>query len=112
MMYYISVSPIKKVDGVWRMDAVSLIHEELSCPITAKASAFAKRSKGFGVILRPRFNEPHLGLRGFREWRSFDGELFSEIHWIVDVDGWSIKTPVQVRLDSEIMVPQPPIQAA
>ena len=86
MMYYISVSPIKKVDGVWRMDAVSLIHEELSCPITAKASAFAKRSKGFGVILRPRFNEPHLGLRGFREWRSFDGELFSEIHWIVDVE--------------------------
>lgn len=51
------------------------------------------------VTIRPNFNEPHLGQIAFREWRSFNGEPFEEIHFT------PIKTTSQVRLDNELILP-------
>jgi hypothetical protein len=71
----------------------------------AKAFALSQRGEGKSVIIRPSFNEKHLGDRlsfSFREWRSINGELFSEIHFSRD------QTSSQVRLDTEIILPSIP----
>lgn len=73
-------------------------------PIDAKKMALSQRGAGLVVIIRPQFNEPHLGEVAFREWRSFNGGMFEEIHFLVGAD-----TSTQKRLDDEIVLPQPPI---
>jgi len=81
-----------------------VFYQEFSSPEEARKSALSHRGKGRAVIIRPTFNEPHLADsdRGYREWHSFNGELFSEIHF------WGKITRALVRLDEEIILPHPP----
>lgn len=104
-MYEVSCFPVKQSkhsSSGWTADLLQRFSLEIKDPIAAKDLALGQRQKGYCVILRPKFNEAHLGDLGFREWRSFDGELFSEIHWPAKGP-----TSSQARLDNEIILPIP-----
>ena len=103
MSFEIIAVPIRCVDEGWRICGNDKLREVVHDPIQAKKLALEQRAPGMGVIIRPRFHEPHLGRHAFREWRSFDGGLFSEIHWLLEG-----QTPSQVRRDEEIILPHPP----
>jgi len=117
-MFDVIVCAIKRIiqDGelCW-LSVGELRRETIACPIAAKATAIGQRRPGVAVMIRPRFNEPHLNLGleenlpqlTFREWRSYDGGLFEEIHWL-GMGGGPIKTPKLTRLDAEIILPPPP----
>ncbi len=80
--------------------------ERFTNPEFAKACALLDRACGMSVIIRPSFNESHLCPEGnkisYREWRSFNGELFQEIHFLLS------SSVTMVRLDSELIIPSPP----
>lgn len=107
-MYEVSVFPVKKNDaGGWvaELDEPAHAKRDIDNPIAALAMALSRRAKGACVIMRPKFNEAHLGGRySFREWCSFDGELFREVHW----PEFGLGCSIQIRLDEEIILPQPP----
>ena len=82
-------------------------------PLGALEKALRHRGEGKCVIIRPSWNEkdPSDGRNFFREWRSFDGELFSETRWYQDdpVDVISIRADV---LDTALVLPNVPLWAA
>jgi hypothetical protein len=49
--------------------------------IAAKKYADKKTAKGLSVIIRPIYNEKDSKGEFFREWRSFNGEAFTEVKW-------------------------------
>jgi hypothetical protein len=100
----------QKYQGEWGCEGKDLSRETFNDPAKAKAHALSARQtlhenvgkETFVVIIRPNFNEVHLGDQLFyREWRSFGGELFSEVHFTNCPSS-------QVRLDAEIILPEIP----
>lgn len=45
------------------------------------SQALSHRAPGICVLIRPNFNEKNDRGDFYREWRSFDGGTFTEIHW-------------------------------
>jgi hypothetical protein len=108
-MYHVCAFPIKKTDAGWEPDGIATFSLDMRTPEMAKTAALSVRRKGTCVILRPKFNETHLGRLSFREWRSYDGELFIEYHWTSDAGGGASS---QTRLDAEIIIPKAPEKRA
>jgi hypothetical protein len=80
----------------------AIIRRNFCDRILARRCAFNPdfRKPGRSVIIRPNFTEPHFSQVGYREWRSFDGGLFTEIHFFAE------GSVSQVRLDAEIVLPE------
>jgi len=103
--FEIIVAPVcGSEENGWRICGNDKLRQVVLDPISAEALALSERGSGLVVILRPQFNEPHLGKYAFREYRSFDGGLFEEIHFTLGAN-----TSKQKRLDNEIVLPSPPI---
>lgn len=93
--------PLQSWMNLQTIRRLSCFHPSLAKEIALKERDAAKDLLGShrSVIIRGNFNETHLGHLGYREWRSFNGELFEEIHFT------PIKTTSQVRLDNELILP-------
>lgn len=116
-MRYIEVivSPITKrsEENGWEADLTKVCRKRFTVPSEALACALEAREPGVGVVVRPNFNEPHLDSKVyldpkkkghcFREWRSFNGGKFSEIHFGVG----NHHSITMVRLDGELVFPTP-----
>lgn len=107
MRRYIEViSSSVKFDEVLKTWTTAMVDEpirsRIQSPDIAREAAFQARAEGRCVIIRPNFNEPHLGAYSYREWRSFNGGLFTEIHFTIK------EQCSMIRLDVEIVLPQPP----
>jgi hypothetical protein len=82
-------------------------------PLGALFSALKSRAVGKAVIIRPSFNEVDEHGSFFREWRSFDGEMFYEIRWYMkDLSGISLRHEPPVKTlfsdDRDIVLPNIP----
>ncbi len=111
------VSPVRRDNGwdinrnpVWTCCGDEILRHRFADPSEARAVAMDLRRKKRSVIIRPNFNEPHLTKRpvigevpGYREWRSFDGGLFSEIHFLPCGE-----QSTMIRLDAEVVLPPIP----
>jgi hypothetical protein len=97
--------------GTWVICGENIHRQRYVDPSEALKVALAMRGPKRSVIIRPNYNETHLRKEsthpsGYREWRSFDGGLFTEIHFFCDSDHQA----VMVRLDAEIVLPPiPPV---
>lgn len=97
--------------GTWVICGEDIHRKRYVLPSEALKVAMEMRGPKRSVIIRPNFNETHLRVdashpSGYREWRSFDGGLFQEIHFFCGSD----RQATMVRLDDEVVLPPiPPV---
>lgn len=109
------VSPIKRIKDrsalTWTIAGDNILRQDFTDPVEALRVALSHRGGAKSVIVRPSFNEEHIKqslhdpIAGYREWRSFDGSLFKEIHFFVTFGDGTVS---MTRLDSELVLPPIP----
>ncbi len=93
-------------NGQWSLCGDPIQRSKHGSPREALETALVDAIPGQLVIIRPSFNETLDGIELFREWRSFDGQNFTEIRWHFRV-GESSSLECK---DGEIKLPEIPVE--